>query len=182
MKRNVILAALLLLTLFTATSCKKEHTGPGGDYNTPATPPPAGLQGNWASGFANMIELHDVYTGEIIGPGWQSGKVFTFTADGKNAEFYYTAETELMQSATRAVGTIAFDEGSTAEEGSFTFYAGWAHYNGWGTTRVNRDATKAELANQLTGRYSYRMEGDWLRLQPGEPPVSPSASSFQPIN
>ena len=179
MRKNVVLLALLLAVLFTGTSCKKEHNPPT-DFNTPATPPPGGLEGTWANGFASMLELYDVYTGKVIGPAFKSGVVFTFTADGKSAEFYYTAETEDMQAATKATGTIAFDEGSTATEGSFRFYAGWAHYNGYGTTTVNRDATKAELANNLTSRYYYKMEGQWLRIEPGGP-VNEYSKSFEPI-
>ncbi|TKK65976.1 hypothetical protein FC093_18405 [Ilyomonas limi] len=182
MKKNILLATLLLVALFTGTGCKKDHTPPDIHFDTPATPPPTGLQGTWASGFASMLELYDVYTGKVVGPAWKSGKVFSFTADGKNAEFYYTMETQYMQSATKAIGTIAFDEGSTATEGSFVFYAAWAHYNGWGTTTVNRDATEEELSNNLTGRYAYKMDGQWLRISPGEPPADPYASSFEPIN
>jgi len=182
MKKNIILAALLLVALFTGTSCKKDHNPPV-HFDTPATPPPSGFEeGTYANGFQNLLELYDVYTGKIIGPAFKSGKVFTFTADGKNAEFYYTAETQYMQAATKAIGTIAFDEGSTATEGSFVFYAAWAHYNGYGTTTVNRDATEEELTNNLTGRYAYKMDGQWLRISPGEPPVDPYASSFELIH
>ena len=78
------------------------------------------------------------------------------TADGKNAEFYYTVETQYTKAATKAIGNIAFDEGSTLTEGSLTFYAGWAHYNGWGTTTVNRDATDQELSNNLTRKFYYK--------------------------
>ena len=178
--KNIISATLLFVALATG-GCKKDSSQPASNYDLPSTPAPAGLTGNWASGFASMLQLYDVYSGDLIGPSWQSGKCFKITADGKNAEFYYTAETEYLQSATKAVGTIAFDEGSTATEGSFTFYAGWAHYNGWGTTTVNRDATNDELSNNLTGRYYYKMEGQWLRIEPGAP-VNPYSSSFEQIN
>ena len=179
--KNIISATLLLVALATGAGCKKDSSQPASNYDLPSTPAPAGLTGNWASGFASMLQLYDVYSGDLIGPSWQSGKCFKITADGKNAEFYYTVETEYLQSATKAVGTIAFDEGSTATEGSFTFYAGWAHYNGWGTTTVNRDATNDELSNNLTGRYYYKMEGQWLRIEPGAP-VNPYSSSFEQIN
>ncbi|HRH59330.1 MAG TPA: hypothetical protein PL045_02110, partial [Chitinophagaceae bacterium] len=98
-----------------------------------------------------------------------------------NAEFYYTAETQYLQAATKVTGTIAFDEGSTSAEGSFVFYAGWAHYNGWGTTPVNRDATEDELNNNLTARYYYKLQGQWLRIEPGGP-VNDYSSSFEQIN
>lgn len=179
--KNIISATLLIVALATSTSCKKDSAQPGSNYGLPSTPAPAGLTGNWASGFASMSQLIDVYTGKVVGPAWQSGKFFKITADGKNAEFYYTAETQYFQSATKAVGTIAFDEGSTTTGGSFIFYAGWAHYNGWGTTTVNRDATAEELSNNLTARYYYKTEGQWLRIQPGEP-VNEYSSSFERIN
>jgi hypothetical protein len=136
--KNIILATLLTVAIATGTGCKKDSSQPGTNYDLPATPAPSGLTGNWSSGFGSLLQLYNAYTGDLIGPTWQSGKFFKITADGKNAEFYYIAETQYMQSATKAVGTIAFDAGSTATEGSFTFYAGWAHYNGWGTTNVNR--------------------------------------------
>jgi hypothetical protein len=179
--KNIILAASLFVALATGVGCKKDSTQPGSDYDSPSTPAPQGLTANWASGFGSMLQLYDVYTGDLVGPSWKSGKVFKITADGKNAEFYYTVETQYLQSATKVVGTIAFDEGSTSTEGSFTFYAGWAHYNGWGSTTVNRDATDEELSNNLTGRYYYKMEEQWLRIEPGGP-VTPYSSSFEKIN
>jgi len=179
--KNIFLAAVLFAALATSVGCKKDSAQPGSNYDTPSTPAPQGLTGNWASGFESMLQLYNVYTGDLVGPSWQSGKVFKITVDGKNAEFYYTAETQYLQAATKVVGTIAFDEGSTITEGSFTFYAGWAHYNGWGTTTVNRDATDGELSNNLTGRYYYKMEGQWLRIQPGGP-VTDFSTSFEQIN
>ena len=180
MKKNIFLAVLLLAALFTGTGCKKENASINSNFNTPATPAPEGLVGNWSSGFQSMTELIDVYTGEYVGNAWQSGKFFKITADGRNAEFYYTVETEDLQSATKAIGTIAFDEGSTADEGSFTFYALWGHYNGCGTTSVNRDATKEELSQNLTRTYYYKQEGQWLRVEP-DGPVNEYSKSFEPI-
>ena len=180
MKRNLILAVLLLVVMFAGTSCKKESNPPV-ISNTPATSIPSGFEtGTYANGFENTIDLIDVYTGKVVGAGWTSGAAFKFTKDGKNAEFYYTAETESMQAATKAVGTIAFDEGSTAAAGSFTFYAVQGHYNGYGSTTVNRDATKDELTNNLTGKYYYRMDGQWLRIEPGGQ-VNEYSKSFELI-
>jgi hypothetical protein len=179
--KNLTLATLLLVALATGVACKKDSAQPGSNNDSPSTPAPQGLTGNWSSGFVSMLQLHDVYTGKTVGPAWQSGKFFKITADGKDAEFYYTAETQYMQAVTRATGTIAFDEGSTATQGSFVFYAGWAHYNGWGTTTVNRDATEEELLNNLTGRYYYEVQGQWLRIEP-EGPVNDYSSSFEQIN
>ncbi len=180
--KNITLATLLFVTLTIAVAgCKKDNAHPGSDSGLPHTAAPDGLAGNWASGYVSMTQVVDVYTGQIVGNAWQSGKLFKITADGKNAEFFYSAETQYLQSATKATGTIAFDEGSTSAAGSFTFYAAWAHYNGWGTTTVNRDATKEELSNNLTRKYYYRMEGDWLRIEP-DAPVNDYSSSFEQIN
>ena len=179
--KKIITYVLVVLAMAAGTSCKKDSAKNSTDFHTPATAAPDGLVGNWSSGFSSMTELVDVYTGQYVGNAWQSGKFFKITADGKNAEFYYTAQTQTMQSATKAIGTIAFDEGSDATEGSFVFYAGWAHYNGWGNTHVNRDATSDELTNNLSGRYYYQVEGQWLRIQPGEP-VNDYSSSFEQIN
>jgi hypothetical protein len=181
MKKNIILATLLLVALATTVGCEKDSAKPSSNFDSPSTPAPEGLAGNWSSGFASMTQLVDVYTGKLVGNAWLSGKFFKITQDGKNAEFYYTVETQYTQAATKAVGTIAFDEGSTSTEGSFTFYAGWAHYNGWGTTTVDRDATEEELSNNLTGKFHYRVEGQWLRIQPGGP-VNDYSSSFEQIN
>ena len=54
---------------------------------------------------------------------------------------------QYSQTATKAPGTISFDAGSTEEEGSFTFNACRAHYKGWGTTIVDRDASRKEVQN-----------------------------------
>jgi len=179
--KKIFSATLLIVVLATIVSCKKNSDNPGSNFNTPSTPAPEGLTGNWSSGYASMTDLIDVYTGQSVGNAWVSGKFFKITPDGKNAEFYYSVEAEYLQSATKAVGTIAFDEGSTSTEGSFVFYAGWAHYNGWGTTTVNRDATADELTNNLTERYYYKKQGEWLRIEPGGP-VNDYSSSFEQIN
>jgi hypothetical protein len=180
--KNTILATLILVALSAGTSCKKDNSHPGGSTSgLPSTPAPQGLANNWANGYASMTELINVYTGKVVGNAWVSGRFFKITSNGKNAEFYYSVETQYMQAATKATGNIAFDEGSTATEGVFTFYADWGHYNGWGTTSVNRDATKDELKNNLTRRYYYRMDGEWLRIEP-DGPVNDYSSSFEQIN
>ena len=86
-----------------------------------------------------------------------------------------------MQAATKAVGNMAFDEGSTATEGSFIFYAGWAHYNGWDTIAVNKDVTLDRLFNNLTRKFYYKKEAQWLRIEP-DGPVNDYTSSHEQIN
>ncbi|RYF85405.1 MAG: hypothetical protein EON98_06680 [Chitinophagaceae bacterium] len=148
------------------------------DMTLPKTYSPSKLAGEWVSGYTNFTQVIDAYNGRYLGNTWQSGKYFKITDDGRNSEFYFMAQSQYASSATKAVGTIRFDVGSTNEEGSFTFLALKAHYNGWGSVKVDRDATQDELKNNLTGKYYYRMENGWLRIEPGAEP-GPYASSFK---
>lgn len=177
--------SILMTALLLGTGCKKDKKNqvPPNEScnNLPHTAAPEGMAGNWASGYASFTEVVDVYDGHVVGNAWQSGKFFKITDDGRNAEFYYMAQSQYSQTATKATGTISFDEGSTAEEGSFTFNACWAHYKGWGSTIVDRDATEAELSNNLTKKYYYRVEGEWLRIEPNGP-VNEFSSSFEMVN
>lgn len=170
-------------TLFLATSCEKDSKidDVNNSCNKPASATPAGLTGNWASGYSSMTQLVDVYNGKYVGNAWVSGKFFKFTGNGNGAEFYYTAQAQYAQTATKATGSIFFDAGSTAAEGSFTFYPCWGHYKGWGSINVDRDATSTELENNLTVKYFYKTEGQWLRIQPNGP-VNAFSSSFNLVN
>ena len=182
MKKSSIILVAFAALLFT-TSCKKsdKQDVPDTSCSKPATAPPAGLTGNWASGYSSMTQLVDVYNGKYVGNAWVSGKFFKFNNNGKGSEFYYSAQSQYAQTATKATGSLFFDAGSTATEGSFTFYPCWAHYKGWGSVIVDRDATEAELENNLTVKYYYKTEGQWLRIQPNGP-VNAFSSSFKPVN
>ena len=173
---------LLAMVLLFATACEKEDQDGGEACSSlPHNAAPAELVGGYASGFSSFSQLVDVYSGKVVGPSWQSGKYFRFSADGKGTEFYYTAQSQYSYVATKATGTITFDEGSDGNSGSFVFHACSGHYRGWGSTSVDRDATAEELANNLTHRYYYRMEGKWLRIDPsGEP--NTYSSSFEQID
>lgn len=175
--------SIVMATLFMGSGCEKEDGTPSGEAcnDLPHSAAPAGLTGNWASGYASLTQLVDVYNGQYVGNAWQSGKFFKITGDGRNAEFYYMAQSQFAQTATKATGTIAFDAGSTGQEGSFTFHACWAHYKGWGTSIVDRDATQEELNNVFTRKYFYRVEGQWLRIEPGGA-VNNFTSSFKLVN
>ena len=172
-----------MVTLFLGSGCKKENNTQTNNNcdNLPHNAAPAQLTGNWASGYASFTQVVDVYDGHYLGNAWQSGKFFKITGDGTNAEFYYSAQSQFTQSATKATGTISFDAGSTSQQGSFTFYACWAHYRGWGTTTVDRDASGTELKNNLTTKYFYKVEGQWLRIEPGGA-VNTYSSSFRLVN
>jgi hypothetical protein len=180
--KNMLSIAVAMAILFLASSCEKEILeGNNSCDKKPHTAAPSGIAGTWANGFTSMTNIIDVYTGRWLGNTWQSGKCFVITNDGRNAQFYYMAQSQYSQSATKATGSIAFDQGSNASSGSFTFHPCSAHYKGWGSTSVDRDATQDELKNNLTTKYYYRMEGQWLRIQPGGP-VNEYSSSFRLVN
>ena len=111
---------------------------------------------------------------------WQSGQYFKITDDGRNSELYLMEKSQYASSAIKAVGTIRFDVGSTADSGAFTFLALKAHYKGWGSVTTDRDATENELKNNLSGKYYYRMEGGQLKIESGAEP-SASTSGFKKI-
>jgi hypothetical protein len=177
--KKAFLFALLSVLLFS--SCTKDGGLNGGSCNLPHNEAPAALRGGWANGFTNHTQIIDVYSGKWEGNTWQSAKYFSFTNNGKGAEFYYFAKGEYFQAATYAKGTIEFDEGSTEESGSFIFHACKAHYKGWGSSVVDRDATDEELQNSLTHRYYYDRQGEWLRIDPSAPPTE-YTSSFRKID
>nr|AUN35664.1 hypothetical protein [uncultured bacterium] len=170
-----------LAVLFFNSSCKKDHdTSAAESCNLPHTAAPAGLTGNWASGYSSFTEVVDVYDGHHLGNAWQSGKFFKFTNDGLGAEFYYMAQSQFSQAATKATGTVSFAAGSDGQSGSFTFNPCHAHYKGYGSSVVDRDATESELSS-LTITYFYEMQGDWLRIEPNGP-VNNFSSSFKIVN
>ena len=146
---------------------------------------PEGLAGDWASGFSSFTQIVDVYTGKHLQAAWQSGKFFRFHPNGKDAEFYYMADGFSINTSTYATGTVKFAPGSTAQKGSFTFYACKAHYNGWeyGKQKVNRDATAEECKTLLTETYHYVeynvsgvKEYHYLRIEKGGLPNEYTAS------
>ncbi|MBE7174047.1 MAG: hypothetical protein INR73_25965 [Williamsia sp.] len=181
--KKILSATILLTALFLGSGCIKDADTQTNDScdKLPHSNAPAGLVGNWSSGFASYLQLVDIYTGRTTGSAWTSGKLFKITSNGRNAEFYYTAQTQYMQAATKATGSISFDAGSTAQAGSFTFSACGGHYKGWGTTSVDRDATSEELRSSLTRKYYYKVDGQWLRIEPGGP-VNDYSSSFRIVN
>lgn len=179
--RRLFLFSLMAALFSLVGSCKKDGGLNGGSCDLPHNAAPAALRGGWANGFINSTQIVDAYNGNILGYGWASAKYFSFTSNGEGAEFYYMAKAEYSQSATYAKGTIAFDECSTEESGSFVFHACKAHYKGWGSVSIDRDATDEELQNNLTGRYYYEMQGNWLRINPGGP-VNGYSSSFEKMD
>jgi hypothetical protein len=176
--RNTFLLLLSITVLFNA--CKKDSdTNPL--CGLPHSEVPEGLAGGWANGFTSYTQIRDAYNGKFLGTTWSSARSFNFNAKGTRAEFYYMAQSQFSKSATFAEGTVAFDPGSDEESGSFTFYACKGHFKAWGSTKVDRAATKDECSNQLTRKYFYEMQGDWLRIQP-DGPVNDFSSSFRKIN
>jgi hypothetical protein len=169
-----LMSVLAMTMVIAGTSCKKEKHN---SCNLPSTAVPAEMVGNWASGYNSSTQIVDMYNGRYLGNAWQSGKYFHFSADGKYAELYYMANSGLYSStATKAVGTVTFDE----EEGSFVFHCCQAHYKGWenGTKTVDRDATDEETEKYLTRKYYYSFETSggttWMqtRFAPSDSPTS----------
>lgn len=183
MKR--VFFALVIAVAVAGTGCEKDTAdsgNPAASCNLPNTAVPAEMLGKWASGYNSSTQIVDTYNGQYLGNAWQSGKYFHFSADGKYAEFYYMASAGLTGStATKAVGTVTFDE----QDGSFVFHACKAHYRGWqnGTLTVDRDATAHETANLLTRKYYYSFETTgnttWMQIR-FEPAGTPS--SFRAVN
>ena len=171
--------SVLLAALFVGTGCEKDNDVTASCDN-PHTAAPSGMAGNWSSGYSSFTEVVDTYDGHYLGNAWQSGKFFHITHDGLGAEFYYMASSQYSQAATKATGTISFAAGSDAQSGSFTFHPCYAHYKGYGTSSVDRDATESEL-NNLTVTYQYMIDGDWLRIQPNGP-VNDFSGSFKLVN
>ncbi|HVF81288.1 MAG TPA: hypothetical protein VM884_05120 [Flavisolibacter sp.] len=172
---SVAMAAIIFLCYSWTTKGAGLHSVP------PAIDAPTAMVGGWANGFTTFTQIVDAYNGRILGSTWQSGKYFKFTADGKACQFYIMGKSQYSSYATQATGTVSFDPGSTNSKGSFTFTATAAHYKGWGSVTVDRDATASELKNNLSRRYYYRMDGEWLRIDPsGEP--NDYSSSFKKVN
>ena len=152
MTRYFLLVGMMLSLVFF--SCKKNSDGMGGvSCDLPSTSVPEELQGNWASGYNSFTDIVDAYNGQVIGNAWQSGKLFHFENNGKNAQFFYMANGGTYSStATKVIGTVEF-----LDDQSFIFHACKAHYKGWqnGALRVDRDATSEEVTGSLTQKYYY---------------------------
>jgi hypothetical protein len=181
--KKFLSVSLVLVALVLGSACEKDNDIQTNDScnSLPHNAAPAQLVGNWANGYTSFTQVVDAYDGRFLGTTWASAKFFKITSDGRNAEFYYSAQSQYSKSSTKATGTINFEPGSTSQEGSFTFHACGAHYKGWGTTSVDRDATSDELRNNLTSRYFYKIEGQWLRIEP-KGPVGTYSSSFRLVN
>lgn len=175
--------ALTVIVATVSASCKKDNNDSATvSCNLPSTSVPTSMVGNWANGYNSSTQLVDTYNGQHLGNAWQSGKYFSFRADGKYAEFYYMANAGLTSStATRVIGTVTFDE----QEGSFVFHACQGHFRGWqnGALTVDRDATASELANNLTQKYFYSFTTTggitWMQIR-FDPAGTPT--SFRAVN
>lgn len=174
MKKTVLILSFFVILLSACSWTMSDQTTV--DNTLPNTSAPAALIGGWANGFASFTQVVDAYNGRILGNTWQSGKYFKITASGENSQFYMTGQSQYSSFATQVTGTIRFDPESTNSRGSFTFLALKGHYKGWGSTTVDRDATPSELKNNLSRKYFYRMDGEWLRIEPGAEPTDYTSS------
>ncbi|RYH31683.1 hypothetical protein EON65_02225 [archaeon] len=173
---NLGIASILLLS-----SCGLAMSDQGMiDITLPKTYSPPKLVGGWASGYTRFNQVVDAYDGRHEGNTWQSGRYFKITDDGRNSEFYFMMKSPSSSSAIKAAGTIRFDVGSTEQSGAFSFLALKAHYKGWGSVSVDRDATESELKNSLSGKYFYQMIDGRMRIEPSDE-LGPNASSFKKI-
>lgn len=178
-----VLIALAVIVAAAGAGCKKDNDDSAAvSCNLPSTAVPASITGKWANGYNSSTQLVNTYNGQFLGNAWQSGKYFSFSADGKYAEFYYLANAGLTSStATKVTGTVTFN----VPEGSFVFHACQGHYRGWqnGIMTVDRDATAAELANNLTQKYFYSFETTggitWMQIR-FDPAGTPT--SFRAVN
>lgn len=181
MKKPFLFAALLVVFLIHS-GCVKSVGMDGlvrSGCDLPHNAAPAELQGGWGHNASSYNQLSNAYFGDIAACPWESADYFSFTADGTSIEFYHMTNGPEAQSAFKAIGTITFNEGATAQSGSFIFHACRARVKSWGTTVADRNATDEEVQN-VSGTYYYKMQGAWLRIQPGGP-VNDHTSSFQKI-
>ena len=177
--KNVLLSGAFVLLVLSSCGLAMGDQGMV-DFTLPKTYSPSKLVGCWASGYNSFLQIVEAYQGRSLGEAWQNGQYFKITDDGRNSEFYLMEKNQHNSSAVKAVGTIRFDVGSTAETGAFSFLALKAHYKGWGSVSTDREATENELKNQLSGRYFYRMEGGQLKIEAGAEP-SHTTSNFKKI-
>jgi hypothetical protein len=174
MKRTLLPLAIVIISL---TSCSLGMNDQNMlDMTLPRTYSPSELVGEWASDYTSLGEVIDAYEGRSIGNTWLSGRYFKITDDGRNSEYYFMTKSQYTSAATKAVGTVRFDVGSTSDSGSFTFLALKAHYKGWGSAQIDRDANETELKNNLTSKYYYRLEKGVLVIEAGNQPGAYSSA------
>jgi hypothetical protein len=72
--KTILIHSLLVALLFTTQSCEKSQNSvePEACRGLPNTSAPAGLSGNWASGYSSYTQVVDVYSGKYLGNAWQS--------------------------------------------------------------------------------------------------------------
>ena len=180
--RTLFLFSALMVVLLGHSGCVKSVGMDGlvrSGCKLPHNAAPAELQGGWGNHVSSYNQLSQAYFGGMVACPWPSAMYFSFTADGTGVEFYNMTKGQVAQSAIKAIGTIEFDEGSTAQSGSFTFHGCRARVKSWGTTAKDRNATDEEVQN-VSGTYYYKMQDDWLRIQQGGP-VNDYTNSFQKI-
>ena len=177
MKNILVLTTVLLALLsFGSWTLNDQETV---DNTFPTTTTPPAMVGEWASGYSSHTQVTETYNCDIPSASEQS-RYLKITPDGRNAALYLTSQSQSSTFATQMTGTIRFDAESTNSRGSFTFLALKVHLKGFGSSKIDRDATEEELKKIFTRKYYYRMDGDWLRIEPnGEP--NDFSSSFRKL-
>lgn len=148
---------IFCVTALAFTACQVEmNDAETVDATLPNTVAPAELVGDWA---AQKPGSPVVYKGE----GATGDEYLHLSRNGRNAVLF-----ETLPDGRRAklTGTIRFDAESTNGRGSFHFLPLAAEDVAEQKSRI----ASADLATIATITYHYRMDADWLRIEPaGEP-------------
>ena len=148
----------LLPAMIAVSSCKRQRRQWFCFRSLPSTTVPADMVGNWASGFNSSTEIVDVYNGQHLWQCLAEWKIFSFQRRWKICWVLLHGQCRFnfQLLLPKLWGTVSFDE----QEGSFVFHACSGHYRGWqnGLFTVDRDATSAELSNNLTQKYFYSLK------------------------
>jgi hypothetical protein len=103
-------------TAVLLSACNGNSGGPGGDgtSNTPKSPPPQSLQGQWLYGTISPLWFWDDDS-QMVQSGGGAAAYFTFKPDGSYEEFIYVSITNFncrSQSWSYTEGTATFEEGT----------------------------------------------------------------------
>lgn len=165
---------MLAATLFFA-ACQSLLSDPQtADATLPNTTTPSEMVGEWVNTYGSINETITAYKGTALRRNRPFSQQLKITPDGTNCELVLAA-TDDESGSTETAGTIRFDPGSSNSRGSFTFLALTGEFKDGGNND-EREATKEELRTSLTRKYQYRMDGNWLRIEPAGEPTDNSLS------
>jgi hypothetical protein len=101
-------------------ACDENSGSPGGDgnTNTPKSPPPQALQGEWRFGTISLLEFWDENS-QMVKSGGGAAAYFDFKPDGTYREFSYVSITNYN---CRSMSWSSTEGTATFEEGTFHLY------------------------------------------------------------